>query len=57
MLTLTRQIGENIRIGDDIEIILLDSSPTQSKIGINAPQDVSIRRAKIYYQIKQRKKK
>jgi carbon storage regulator len=36
MLILTRKLGENIRIGDDIRIVVLDIKGGQVKLGIDA---------------------
>jgi carbon storage regulator len=51
MLVLTRRIGENIIIGDDIIIRVLDING-QVKLGIEAPQDISVHRDEIYDKIK-----
>ena len=51
MLVLTRSIGENIIIGDDIIIRVLDING-QVKLGIEAPQDISVHRDEIYDKIK-----
>ena len=40
MLIVRRRRGESITIGDEIEIEILDISPTQVKVGIRAPKDV-----------------
>lgn len=51
MLILTRRIGENIIIGDDIIIRVLDINH-QVKLGIEAPRDISVHREEIYEKIK-----
>lgn len=38
-------------IGDDIEVKLLDVKDNQVKIGIVAPQDVSVHRKEVYLAI------
>lgn len=48
MLTLTRKVGESIKIGDDIEIVVKEIRRNQVRIGIVAPRDVSIYREEIY---------
>lgn len=48
MLTLTRKVGESIRIGDDIEIIVKEIRRNQVRIGVVAPRDVPIHREEIY---------
>lgn len=58
MLALTRypadksRDGSNTRssimIGDDIEIIILESSPGRVRVAISAPREVPIHRREIY---------
>ncbi len=47
MLVLTRKIGEQILIGDDIIVTLLDSRGEGVRIGIDAPRGVRIQRAEV----------
>jgi len=54
MLILTRKLGERITIGDDITITLLEIKGTQIKLGIEAPQSISIHRQEIYERIRKR---
>lgn len=51
MLVLSRRIDESIQIGDDITVTILDVTGTQVRIGIRAPDDVSIHREEIYERI------
>jgi carbon storage regulator len=53
MLILTRKLGETIAIGDDIKITLLDIKGKQLRIGIEAPQNVSVHRGEIYQMIQE----
>lgn len=53
MLILTRKLGESIKIGDDITVILLESKGKQIKIGIEAPPDITIYREEIFNLIKE----
>ncbi len=48
MLILNRREGESIKIGDDIEIEIVSVNGNSVKIGINAPQEVSILRKELY---------
>lgn len=52
MLLLTRKLGECIRIGDDINITLLEIKGSQVKLGIEAPRYISIHRQEIYEKIR-----
>ena len=51
MLTLTRKVGEIIRIGDDIQIVVKEIRKNQVRIGIIAPRDVKIFRDEVYQNI------
>ena len=52
MLVLSRKINQSVMIGDDIEIILLETKGDTAKIGIVAPRDVKVFRQEIYIAIK-----
>lgn len=47
MLILTRKIGETIRINDDISVTVLGVKGMQVRLGIEAPQGVSVDRQEI----------
>lgn len=51
MLVLTRKINQTIVIGDEIEIVVLEVRGEQVRIGIKAPQSVTVHRKEIYEQI------
>lgn len=51
MLILTRNVGESIRIGDDITITVTDVRQYQVRVGIDAPRNVSVHRQEIYERI------
>ena len=55
MLILTRKVGENLVIGDDVTVSVLGVKGNQVRIGINAPRDVSVHREEIYERIKKEK--
>lgn len=57
MLALSRKKGQGIIIGDNIELVVLDISKDQVRIGINAPKNISIHRKEIYLQIQEENKK
>jgi carbon storage regulator len=56
MLILARKRGQSIRIGDDIEIVVLqnnkDDDYNQIRLGIKAPKNISVHREEIYQRIK-----
>lgn len=51
MLILTRRINEEVMIGNDIKIRILGVKGNQVRIGIAAPEDVSVHREEIYQRI------
>jgi carbon storage regulator len=53
MLVLTRKPGQRIRIGDEIEITLLEVSGDRVRLGFSAPPDVAIHRQEVYERILQ----
>lgn len=44
MLVLSRKVRQAIRIGDNIEVILLESRKGEASIGIRAPRGVPVSR-------------
>ena len=53
MLVLTRKLGENIRIGDQVKITVLEVRSGQVKLGIEAPPEVKVHREEIYARIQE----
>ncbi len=47
MLVIRRRAGESVLIADNIEVEVLDVSPTQVKLGIRAPKEITILRKEI----------
>lgn len=47
MLVLSRKNGESIKIGEDIEIQVLQSQGNRVRLGIKAPKSVSIQRTEL----------
>lgn len=57
MLVLSRRKGENIRIGDNIIVQILDKLGTEVYVGIEAPKHISVHREEIYKKIKAKEKR
>lgn len=49
-LVLTRRSGEQIRIGTDIVITILQTG-NQVKVGIDAPREMPVHREEIYQRV------
>jgi carbon storage regulator len=47
MLVIRRRPGESLLVGDNVEIEILDSSPSYVKLGIRAPKSVMVMRKEI----------
>lgn len=56
MLVLTRKTGQKLIIGDNIEIIILDTKGDSVKIGIKAPKSITVYREEIFEEIKKANK-
>ena len=52
MLILTRRIGENLRIGDDVVVTVLGVKGNQVRLGVEAPKSVPVHREEIFERIK-----
>jgi len=53
VLILTRKLGESITIAENIKITVLGIAGKQVKLGILAPDNVSVHREEIFNKIKQ----
>jgi carbon storage regulator len=51
MLTLTRSVGESVRIGEDIEVYVVEVRGGTVRLGFKAPREVTIHREEVYKQI------
>ena len=51
MLILTRRVGESLVIGENITITVLGVKGNQTRLGVNAPRDVSVHREEILNKI------
>jgi carbon storage regulator len=47
VLVIRRRAGESIRVGDDVEIQIIECSPTRVKLGIQAPPEVPVMRTEV----------
>ena len=47
MLVIRRRAGESLFIGDGVEIRILDVGPSQVKLGIEAPKEVTVMRNEV----------
>lgn len=52
MLVLSRMRDQTIKIGDDIEIAVVDIRGDKVRLGINAPSEVPVHRKEVYEAIK-----
>ena len=53
MLVLTRKVGESIRIGDDVEVIITAIEPNKVRVGIRSPRCVPVYREELYQKIQE----
>lgn len=51
MLVLTRRLGERLRIGPSIEVVVLEIRGREVRLGVSAPASVPIHREEIYLKI------
>ena len=47
MLILTRRAGESLRIADGIVVTIVETKGNQVRVGIEAPQDVTVLREEL----------
>ncbi len=52
MLILSRKTDQQIKIGDNITITIIDVKGDQVKIGVEAPKDVKVFRQEVFNAIK-----
>ena len=57
MLVISRKENQKIKIGENIEIVIVEISKGQVKIGIEAPKEIQILRSELIDEIKEENKK
>ena len=53
MLVLTRKKNESIMLGEDIEVVVLEITPTQVRLGLKAPKSCPVYRKEIFTAIQE----
>jgi carbon storage regulator len=51
MLVLSRKLGQGFRVGNGVRITVVKIDNNAVRIGIEAPQDVSIQRQEIVFEL------
>jgi carbon storage regulator len=51
MLVLSRKLGQSLRVGKGVRITVVKIDSNSVRIGIEAPQDVTIRRQEIVFEL------
>ena len=52
MLIITRDYGQRLKIGEHIELTILEATDDQVRIGIQAPADIAVIKEESQYQKK-----
>jgi len=52
MLVLSRMRDQIIQIGDDIQVVIVDVRGDKVRVGVNAPNNVTVHRKEVYDAIK-----
>jgi len=51
MLVLTRKLGEAIKIGDKIKVVVVAIDGGSIKLGVEAPEEIPVHRQEVYDKI------
>jgi carbon storage regulator len=51
MLILSRRIGESLKIGSDITVMIISVKGRQVRIGVSAPKDIPVHREEVVRRI------
>lgn len=57
MLILTRDVGEVIKIGDEIDLVVISTRSGQARLGVSAPKTTKVHRIEVYKRIQKKKKR
>jgi len=57
MLVISRKENQRVKLGENIEIVIVEISKNQVKIGIEAPKEIKILRSELLEEIKNENKK
>ena len=57
MLVLTRKLGESIVIGEKVRVTVVEIHGKQVRLGIEAPQEISVHRGEVYERIVEENKR
>lgn len=55
MMVLTREIGEVIKIGDEVDLVILSTRNGQARLGVSAPKTTEVHRMEVYKRIQKKK--
>jgi len=51
MLVLSRKRGESVKIGDDMEVVVVEIRGDKVRLGFNIPKKVPVHRLEVYKKI------
>ncbi|MAV97756.1 MAG: carbon storage regulator [Gammaproteobacteria bacterium] len=54
MLVLSRKEGQSLIIGENIKVTVLEVKGSQVRLGITAPESISVNREEIHYKAEQK---
>lgn len=57
MLVLSRKVGEEILIGDDVRLQVVDIRGDKVRLGIEAPKSIAVHRREVYEAIQRAQQK
>lgn len=57
MLVLSRHVTEEIRVGDNVRIVVVEIAGDKVRLGVSAPREVSVHRDEVYEAIQRHQKK